>query len=122
MSVNVVEIADLRREVDAMLAAGAVNTLAALGSTAEVVAFLIYSMKADGADKAEVLDGVETLVVAADLSREEVRETRDLLVRLGYGSDLGRLLTRLSRKAKLTPPRRWANRAGGAGAPLATPA
>jgi hypothetical protein len=74
-----------------------------LKTSAEVVGFTIHSARSMGADANETLDMVELLVRASDMWREEIREARDILVRLGYGRDLAVLLTKLARKAKPRP-------------------
>jgi hypothetical protein len=74
-----------------------------LKTVAEAIGFTIYSARAKGDDRTEQLELVELLLKATDTPREDIREARDLLGRLGFGDDLTGLLTRLARKAKPKP-------------------
>ena len=96
MPVSQHEVDELRRRGQAQSLDDADTTLQ---SVAENLGFLIHQLRHLGADQAEVLHDIELLVRAVELDRESIREARDILLRLGYGRDLGLLMTRLARKA-----------------------
>ncbi|SHH96798.1 hypothetical protein [Bradyrhizobium erythrophlei] len=100
MPVTAAEVAELRQAGQALSLDDVDNTLR---TTAEIIGYLIYASRSMGADQTEQLRLVELLVRSTDMWREEIREARDVLVRLGYGRDLALLLTSLARKAKLKP-------------------
>src|SRR5262245_43743444 len=95
--------AELRRDCEAFLASGAENPLAPLRTVVEVIAFVIYSLRMNGATEDEVVDGVTLLIVATDLSREEVRSVRDTFQKLRYSAAITQKLTALARRAKPAP-------------------
>jgi hypothetical protein len=101
MPVTAAEVAELREAGQALSLDDVDNTLK---TTAEIIGYLIHSARSIGADQAETLDMVELLVRSSDMWREEIREARDVLTRLGYGPDLALLLTELACKAKPKPP------------------
>jgi hypothetical protein len=100
MPVTAAEVVELREAGQALSLDDVDN---ALKTTAEIIGYLIHSARSIGADQAETLDMVELLVRSTDMWREEIREARDVLARLGYGPDLALLLTSLARKAKPRP-------------------
>jgi hypothetical protein len=104
------EVAELRQAGQAQSLDHADHTLR---TDAEVIGFLTHTARAMGADQAEQLDWVELVVRATGMWRENIREARDVLVRLGYGRDLAMLLTKLARKAKPKPQwsDQWRSRA-----------
>jgi hypothetical protein len=95
------EVAELRQAGQAQSLDHADHTLR---TDAEVIGFLTHTARAMGADQAEQLDWVELVVRATGMWRENIREARDVLVRLGYGRDLAMLLTKLARKASAIRP------------------
>lgn len=106
MPVTQAEVDELRREGEARGLDDVDNTLQ---TYAEIIAFQIHQWRHFGADQAETLRDVELLIRASELDRESIREARDILLRLGYGRDLGLLMTKLARKAKPPPPT-WTER------------
>jgi hypothetical protein len=100
MPASVAEIAELRREGQALSLDDVDRTLQSL---AEIIGFFIHQLRSIGADQAEVPHHVELLVVATSVDRTDIREARDVLLRLGYGRDIGLLLTKLARRAKPKP-------------------
>jgi hypothetical protein len=101
MPVTAAEVVELREAGQALSLDDVDNTLK---TNAEIVGYLVHGARSIGADQAETLDMVELLVRSTDMWREEIREARDVLARLGYGPDLAVLLTSLARKAKPRPP------------------
>jgi hypothetical protein len=102
MSVTAADVAELR-EAGRALSLDDVDCT--LRTTAEVLGFMVAEARALGMNAFETLECVELVVRAVELNRDDLREARDVLVRLGYGRDLGMLLTRLARKAKPRPQR-----------------
>src|SRR4051812_34371745 len=100
MPVTVAEVEELRAAGREVSLDDLENVLT---TTAEIIGFLIHNLRSIGADQAEVLHHVEVLVVATEMDRSDIREASDVLVRLGYGRDLGKLLTALARRAKPPP-------------------
>lgn len=100
MPVTAAEVAELRAAGEALSLDDVDHTLR---TTAEIIGYMIYSERSIGADQTETLNMVELVVRASDMWREDIREARDVLVRLGYGRDLAMLLTKLARKAKPKP-------------------
>src|SRR4051812_47498359 len=101
MPASLAEIAELRREGEALSLDDIDRTLQSL---AEIIGFFIHQLRSIGADQAEVLHHVELLVVATSVDRTAIRTARDTLGSLGYGAGITRLLTRLAKKAKAKPP------------------
>jgi hypothetical protein len=101
MPVTQAEVDELRREGEAR---GLDDVDRTLQTYAEIIAFQIHQWRHFGADQAETLRDVELLLRALELDRESIREARDILLRLGYGRDLGPLMTALARRAKPRPP------------------
>jgi hypothetical protein len=99
-AVSAAEVAELKAEGEALSLDDVDNTLQ---TTAEIIGYLIHQLRSIGADQAEVLHDVELVVRAAGMWREDVRQSRDILLRLGYGRDLAMLLTKLARRAKPRP-------------------
>jgi hypothetical protein len=98
MSVSVAEVDELRREGEAR---GLDDADTTLQSYAEILGYAVHEARGHGWD---VNDYVELLVRATDLSREDIRQARDVLQALGYPPQLTKLLTALVRKAKPKPP------------------
>lgn len=94
------DVADLRRDGDALLAAGAENVLAPLQTQAAVIGYLATSLRAEGHNEHQVVDAVELVVVATAMSREEIREVRTTLQKLRYPTSLTQKLTKLARRAR----------------------
>jgi hypothetical protein len=95
------DVDELRREGQALSLDDVDHTLR---TNAEVIAYLIYGSRSIGADQAEQLRLVELLVRAVEMTRENIREARDVLQALSYPPELTQLLTALARKAKPEPP------------------
>jgi hypothetical protein len=95
-------------EVSELKAAFAAKTPGEVDTTlqtlAEHIGFVIQGLRQLGADEDELLHDVELLMRASGQNREDLREARETLQRLGYGDALAKLLTRLARKAKPAPP------------------
>lgn len=106
MSVSAADVDELRREGQAMLARGAENELRALQTAAEVVGYLIYSLKAEGVAEEQQLDAVEVVLRAAELDRADIREVRDVLRTLRFAPAHITRLTVLAKKARPRPPPR----------------
>jgi hypothetical protein len=81
------------------------SELAPLTSTAMVIAYWVALARDGDLDEVAV---VETALVDLRLDRETLKSDATLLNRLGY-RDIGALLKRLARKAKLRPPTRLAS-------------
>jgi hypothetical protein len=117
MPVSAAEVAELREAGRSLSLDEVDNTLR---TSAEIIGYLIHSLRSIGGDQTEVLHDVELLVRASDMWREDVRKARDTLGALGYGTDVTKLLTALARKAKPRPPswieQRRAERANAAAA------
>lgn len=116
MSVSAAEVVALRAEGEAMSLDHVDTTF---NTPAENLGYLIHQLRSIGADQAEVLHDIELLVRATDMWREEVREARDTLGALGYGTDVTKLLTGLARRAKPRPPT-WRQRMAAKAAEQAT--
>jgi hypothetical protein len=101
MPVTQSEVDELRREGEAR---GLDDVDTTLQSFAELLGFQLHQWRHFGADQAETLHDIELLIRAVALDRESIRAARNTLVALGYGRDLGLLMTRLARKAKPRPP------------------
>src|SRR5215211_2526286 len=99
MSVSRAEVDTFRREAQAAQRSDVVERTP-LESLAEDIGYLVYRWRQLGADQAAVLHDIELLVRSTDQDREDIREARDVLAKLGYGRDVTMLLTRLARKAK----------------------
>jgi hypothetical protein len=104
MPVTAAEVAELRAAGEALSLDDVDHPLR---TTAEIIGYLIYSERSIGADQTETLNMVELLVRAAEFDRDDIREARDTLGALGYGTDATKLLTRLARKARPKPGRDW---------------
>jgi len=100
MPVTVAEVVELRTAGHALSLDDVDSTLR---TSAEIIGYLIHSARSMGVDSSATLDMVELLVRASDMWREEIREARDILVRLGYGPDLAKLLTKHARRAQPNP-------------------
>src|SRR5882757_5500405 len=97
MPVTAAEVAELRAAGEALSLDDVDHTLR---TTAEIIGYMVYSERSIGADQTETLNMVELVVRATDMWRDDIVDARDVLVRLGYGRDLAKLLTKLARKAK----------------------
>lgn len=111
MPVSQHAVDELRREGEELGFDGVDHVLRSL---AESLGYLIYQLRAVGADEDEIADDIELLVRATELPPDAIREARDVLARLRYPNVIIKRLTMVARKAKPTPPRRWANRKIGA--------
>jgi hypothetical protein len=81
--------------------------LSALGSIAEVAAWLVECDRAEGRND---VDSAELVLSAVDLDRDHLREAAMVLRRLGYVS-VAEMMRRLARKAKPKPAPLRAGRA-----------
>jgi hypothetical protein len=73
--------------------------LQVLETIPEVLAFTIAHARSEELDKVAC---VLAVVLAADMSRDDLRHARDVLKKLGYAK-VSTMLTELARKAKRTP-------------------
>ncbi len=99
MPISAAEVAELRREGEALDLDSADTTLK---TVTEVVAYTYHGLRALGMDEAEALDQIELLARAVRLDMQELREAHSTLSALQYPPLLLKLLTRLARLAK--PP------------------
>jgi predicted secreted protein len=95
-------------EVEALRAALAAQPLSEVDSTlqslAEIIGFAIHGLRQIGAEADELTHDVELLLRASNQNREDIRKARDLLMLLGYPTEITSMMTQVARKAKPAPP------------------
>jgi hypothetical protein len=85
------DVDEFRREAQAL----PIDGEHVLHTTAELIGFMVADARAMLLDDTEMLERIELISRAAEIDQQELRATRDILAKLGYG-----LLTRLARQAK----------------------
>ena len=103
MAVTAADVAKFRRAGLALLS-DREPKFGDLLTPAEIIGYAVHVARDQKIDPLEL---IELFVRAAEVHREHIREARDTLGALGYGTQVTGLLTRLMRKAQPKPERDW---------------
>jgi hypothetical protein len=98
--VSAAEVSELRAALAAQPPSDVDSTLQSL---AEIIGFAIEGLRQIGADEDELVHDVELLLRSSRQNREDIREARDTLQRLGYPRAITAMMGQVARKAKPAP-------------------
>jgi hypothetical protein len=99
--VSAAEVSDLKAALAAKPPSQFDSTLQTL---AEVLGLAIEGLRQIGADPDELAHDLELLLRASNQNREAIREARDVLVLLGYPTEITAMMTQVARRARPAPP------------------
>jgi hypothetical protein len=75
-----------------------------LQTLTEVLGLAIEGLRQIGADPDELAHDIELLLRASNQNRRAIREARDVLVLLGYPTEITTMMTQVAKKARKAPP------------------